>query len=110
MTTLGLPDNIRLISKYENITPALQEDLEELTKNNLLKYEDSYLKPFLQKSDAVVTVTCSFTKNKQDKYEGKYKFNLDGKEYLRNNDVPFKEPFDVVNHAFKHLKEFLANK
>ena len=109
-TTLELPENIRLISKYENITPALEADLETLTKNQLLKYQDSYLKPFLQKTDAIVTVTCTFTKNKQDKFEAKYKFNLDGKEYLWNNDVPFKEPFDVVNHAFKHLKEFLANK
>ena len=35
---------------------------------------------------------------------------MDGEEYTRNNNVPFKEPFDVVNHAFKHLKEYLANK
>lgn len=107
---MTLPENIKLISKYENITPALEADLETLTQNQLLKYQDSYLKPFLQKADAIVTVNCTFTKNKQDKFEGKYRFNLDGKEYNRNNDVPFKEPFDVVNHAFKHLKEFLANK
>jgi hypothetical protein len=105
-----LPENIRIITKYENITPALEADLEALTKNNLLKYQDSYLKPYLTKTDAIITVSCTFSKNKQDKYEAKYKFNLDGKEYLRNNDVPFKEPFDVVNHAFKHLKEYLANK
>ncbi len=107
---MTLPENIKLISKYENITPALEADLETLTQNQLLKYQDSYLKSFLQKADAVVTVTSTFTKNKQEKFEWKYHFNLDGKEYHRNNDVPFKEPFDVVNHAFKHLKEFLANK
>jgi len=105
-----LPENFKLITKYENITPVLEADLETLTKNNLLKYQDTYLKPFLKKPDAVILVSCTFSKNKQDKYEARYNFNLDGKDYHRNNDVPFKEPFDVVNHAFKHLKEFLANK
>lgn len=105
-----LPEKIKLISKYENITPALEADLETLTRNQLLKYQETYLKPFLTKNDAVVKLTSTFIKNKQEKFEGKYIFNLDGKEYQRNNDVPFKEPLDVVNHAFKHLKEYLANK
>jgi hypothetical protein len=110
MTLPVLPENIKLITKYDNITPALEADLETITRNQLLKYTDSYLKPYLQKTDAEIKVTCTFTKNKQEKYEGRYIFNLDGKEFPWNNDVPFKEPLDVVNHAFKHLKEFLANK
>lgn len=107
---MTLPENIKLITKYENITPALEADIETITQNHLLKFQDSYLKPYLQKTDAIVMVTCTFTKNKQDLYEGKYNFDLDGKSFHRDNDVPFKEPFDVVNHAFKHLKEYLANK
>ena len=49
-------------------------------------------------------------KNKQEKYTGTFDFVLDGTAYHRENDIPFKEPLDVVNHAFKHLKEFLAHK
>ena len=110
MTLPILPENIILITKYDNITTALEADLEEITRNQLLKYQETYLKPFLKKTDAVIKVTGTFSKNKQEKYEWKYHFKLDGEEYTRNNNVPFKEPFDVVNHAFKHLKEYLANK
>lgn len=110
MTQPILPENIILITKYDNITPHLEADLEELTRNQLLKFQDSYLKPYLTKTDAIVKVTATFKKNKQEKYEWTYLFKMDGEEYTRNNNVPFKEPFDVVNHAFKHLKEYLANK
>lgn len=110
MTLPLLPENIILITKYENITPALEVDLETLTRNQLIKFQESYLKPYLTKTDAVVKVTGTFQKNKQEKYEWKYLFKMDGEEYTRNNNVPFKEPFDVVSHAFKHLKEYLANK
>ena len=46
----------------------------------------------------------------QEKYEGTFKFELDGKEIIYHNDQPFKEPIDLINHAFKHLKETLAKK
>ncbi|MBP6257053.1 hypothetical protein KA405_05110 [Patescibacteria group bacterium] len=69
MTLPILPENIILITKYDNITPALEADLEEITRNQLLKYQDTYLKPFLKKTDAVIKVTCTFSKNKQEKYE-----------------------------------------
>ena len=69
MTLPILPENIILITKYDNITPALEADLEEITRNQLLKYQETYLKPFLKKTDAVIKVTGTFSKNKQEKYE-----------------------------------------
>jgi hypothetical protein len=69
MTLPILPENIILITKYDNITPALEADLEEIARNQLLKYQDTYLKPFLKKTDAVIKVTGTFSKNKQEKYE-----------------------------------------
>lgn len=110
MTLPELPTNIKLISKYENITPALEADLETLARNHLIKFSGSYLKSFLQKADAIVLANITFVKNKQEKYEAKCDFVLDGDKFHRENDVPFKEPLDVINHAFKHLKEYLANK
>ena len=71
---------------------------------------DSYLKPYFKKDDAKITLQLTFKKNKQEKFEGKFIFNLDGNEVIYSNDVPFSEPLDVVNHAFKRLKETLANK
>ena len=98
------------MTKYENITPALEQDIETVARNHLLKFQDSYLKPFLQKEDAIISVTYTFSKNKQERYEGKFNFIMDGKDFYRTNDIPFKEPIDLINHAFKHLKEHLANK
>ena len=72
--------------------------------------KDSYLKPFFSKEDAEMKLNIHLEKNKQDKYEGKFIFHLDGKEIIYSNDVPFKEPLDVVNHAFKRLKEGLSAK
>lgn len=106
-----LPTQINLIAKYTNITPGLEVQLETIARNHLLKFQDSYLKPYLLKPDAQVLVTINFTKNKQEKYEGRFQFVLDGKEFFyRNNDIPFKEPLDIINHAFQHLKEYLADK
>lgn len=108
--TLELPANIKLVAQYEDITSWLQDDLETIIKNHLLKYEDSYFKTYLKNPDAEILLYVSYTKNKQEKYEGKFKFVLDHEEFYRENNVPFKEPFDVVNHAFKHLKEYISSK
>lgn len=72
----------------------------------------SYLKPFLVKEDAVNSLNIHFEKNKKDLYEGRFEFLLDGEreKIIYTNDKPFVEPLDVVNHAFKRLKEQLAKK
>lgn len=110
MNTVELPESIIFNAQFDDITPVMEEDLEKIAKEHLIKFSDSYLKPFLTKPDATITVMMRMSKNKQEKYEGKFQFLLDGETFYRNNDVPFKEPYDVVNHAFKHLKEYLANK
>lgn len=108
MTLPVLPQNIRLISQYENITDVLEYDLELTARNHIIKFEESYFKKILKKDDAEISIHMHFAKNKQDKYEGKFKFIMDTEEFYWDNDVPFKEPLDVVNHAFKHLKEYLS--
>lgn len=105
-----LPASINLISQYSDLTSGLEHQIEVIARNHLLKFKESYLKPYLQKADAQIVVTIYFMKNKQEKYEGKFKFVLDHEEFYRTNDVPFKEPLDLVNHAFQHLKEYLADR
>ncbi|MDP2669584.1 MAG: hypothetical protein Q8O99_00815 [bacterium] len=105
-----LPASINFISQYTDITSGLEQQIETIARNHLLKFQTSYLKPYLHKPDAQVIVTMYFSKNKQERYEGKFKFVFDSEEFYRTNDIPFKEPLDLVNHAFQHLKEYLADK
>lgn len=100
--------NFRLKAEYVWLTDWLKEDLTNIAHQHIEKLQTSYLKKYLQ-SDAEVTFHLRVEKNKQEKYECGFTVMIDGNKYHWSNDVPFKEPFDVVNHAFKHLKEHLAN-
>ncbi len=100
---------ITLKTEFTNITPALQADLEKLAWEHLEKFRNSYFKSILKKTDAQIKVRFLLAKNKQDKYEGKFHADLDGNVFNWENDVPFKEPIDVLNHSFKHLKESLTD-
>lgn len=101
---------ITLISQFEgDITEGLQEKLTQIAQDHIDKFSDSYFKKLLQNNDAQGRVTMHITKNKQERYEWKFHFTLDSLNYHWDNDVPFKEPLDLVNHAFKHLKEHLAD-
>lgn len=92
-----------------DMTEWLQSDLLVLSHNKIEKLQDSYFKKVLSKEDAEILIHMTMTKNHDAKYEGKFHFVLDGEEYHYHNDVPFVEPLDVVSHAFKHLKEQLAD-
>lgn len=105
-----LPDNIKFHAQFDNMTDKLQADLEKLAREQLIKLSGSYLKPYVSKPNAVIKVSIRVIKNKIEKYEWKFHFTLDWEDFYWDNDVPFKEPLDVVSHAFKHLKEHLANK
>ncbi len=71
--------------------------------------KESYFKKILKKEDAEIHITVHYTKNANEKYEGKFHFNLDWDDFHYHNDKPFVEPYDVISHAFKHLKEHLAD-
>lgn len=68
------------------------------------------MRAFLAKESAEIKLVVSMEKTKQDKYEATFSFYLDSDTpFVYSTDVPFKEPFDVVNHAFLRLKEYLAD-
>jgi len=91
------------------MTEWLQYDLLEFAHSKITHLQESYFKKVLTKEDAEILIQFKMEKNHEGKYEGKFHFNLDGTEYHYHNDVPFVEPMDVVSHAFKHLKEQLAD-
>ena len=96
--------NFELRTEYVWITDWLKEDLEKISLDHVVKYQDSYLKRYVDTS-AEVHFHVRVEKNKQDKYICSFNVNVDGEKFHWDNDsVPFKEPYDVVNHAFKHFK------
>lgn len=102
-------ERIELISQFEGgITEGLQEKLKQIAQDHIEKFSESYFKKIFNKDDAQGRISMHITLNKQERYEGKFNFSLDSRSFYRQNDVPFKEPLDLVNHAFKHLKEHLA--
>lgn len=101
---------MHITKHFVNITEWLQESILSICNDHITHMSDSYLKPYLEKKDAEASLTIHFEKNKKELFEGKFIFILDGKEVIYHNDVPFSEPLDIVNHAFKRLKEHLANK
>ncbi len=108
MSDIILPDNFQLKTEYVWVTDNLKVDLDKIAHENMSRLLWNYFKKYVN-TDAEVHMHLRIEKNKQEKYECKTTIVYDGNQFYRSNDIPFKEPFDVVNHAFKHLKEHLAN-
>ncbi len=105
-----LRERIIVQHHFVNITQALEEQLLSRIWWHFENWSDTYLRTFLSKETAEIKLVVSMEKNKQDKYEATFSFYLDSdKPFVYTTDVPFKEPIDVVNHAFLHLKEHLAD-
>lgn len=103
--------NIKLNCKFDNVTEALEATLNKEIKKNLEWKMSSYFnKVFKNNKDGEILVQIVFTKNKKDKYEWSFRFNIDWEKYNYSNDVPFVKPVDLINNAFDHLKEYLSNK
>lgn len=95
--------------QFVNITEGLEKDLLNRVDNYLENWSDTYLRRFFTKQDAEIRVVVHMEKNKQEKYDATISFYLDSHTpILYHNEVPFKEPIDLINHAFLHLKEYLA--
>lgn len=109
MSDIILPGNFELRSEFVWLTDWLKEDLDKIALDHVVRLQDSYLKKFVD-TPAEVHFHMRVEKAKDDRFECKFHVKYDGQEFHRHNDTPFKEPFDVVNHGFKHFKEHLANK
>lgn len=96
--------------QFTDVPADKQELVKEIVQKNLDVKMDSYLKKiYTNKDEAEVRIEYKITENKQKKYEWSFNFTYDGKIFLYTNKVAFKYIEDIVNHAFKHFKEFLSN-
>ncbi len=96
--------------QFTDVPADKQELVKEIVQKNLDVKMDSYLKKiYTNKDEAEVRIEYKITENKQKKYEWSFNFTYDGKTFLYTNKVAFKYIEDIVNHAFKHFKEFLSN-
>lgn len=102
-------NNIKISYNLNWMTDWLEDDLKKLVQKNIDEHKDSYLNKILSKKDAEIMIDVRIQKNDQDKYIWSVEFMLDWKKSLYHTHVPFKFPYDVVNHAFKHLKEYISD-
>lgn len=94
--------------QFIDVSTDKQEIVKEIVQKNLDVKMDSYLKKIYNKDTAEVRIEYKITETKQKKYEGVFNFSFDGKTFLYTNKIAFKYIEDIVNHAFKHFKEFLS--
>ena len=104
---MSIYDKVNPHYTLTNLTPALIESIKSLVEYNFENKLDAYLNKVFQKDDAKVLVDISIEKNKKWEYNGSFNFFLDGQKfhYWRES---YKNPDDLVNHAFDHLKEYLS--
>ncbi len=95
--------------QFFNVDEDKQKIVKEIVAINLEGKMDSYFKKIYSKKDtAEIRLDYTIQEDKKGKYEGSFKFNFDGKNFLYTNKRAFKFIEDVVNHAFKRFKEFLS--
>ncbi|MFA5747630.1 MAG: hypothetical protein WC872_00785 [Candidatus Absconditabacterales bacterium] len=96
--------------KFSNIIENEQQEIKDIVEKNINGKLDSYLKKiYSKKENAEVRIEYNISQNKQKKYEASFLFHYDGKMFPYINKIGFKYIPDLVNHAFKHFKEFLSN-
>lgn len=106
--------NVHVSYHLEGLSPQLEESIKKYVNLNLYVNPDvdqPLLKPyfkkiFTNKPDAQVNVNIHIVKNKADRFEGNFSFVVDGEiiRYERSWNDSFKNPVDLVNHAFTHFK------
>ncbi|MEI7477328.1 MAG: hypothetical protein WCJ81_02075 [bacterium] len=106
--------NVHVSYHFDGILEPLQESIKKYVNLNLYAnpdVEQPLLKPyfkkiFTNKPEAQLDVSVHVSKNKIDRFEGTFIFTVDGNatRYSREGSGSFKNPTDLVNHAFAHFK------
>ena len=99
---------------FDDISEQLQESIKKYVNLNLYVNPDvdqPLLKPyfkkiFINKPEAEISTHVHVAKNKADRFEWMFTFVVDGQpvRYERVGSESFKNPVDLVNHAFNHFK------
>ena len=94
---------------FTDVAQEIQDTIKSIVQKNLEGKMDAYLKKITKnKQDAEIRIEYKFAQDKQKKYSCNFIFDFDGLHFMYESKVPFKFPEDLVNHAFKHAKEFLS--
>ena len=99
---------IHISYNFYNVAEDKQLVIKDIVAKNLEGKMDTYLKKVTVKPDAEIRIDYKIQQNKQGRYEAKFLFGCDGKQFVYNNKTAFKYVEDLVNHAFEHFKEFLS--
>lgn len=95
--------------QFVDVPTDKQEIVKDIVQKNLEGKMDSYFKKiYANKDTAEIRIDYKITETKQKKYTWSFNFNFDGHNFVYNNKISFKFVEDIVNHAFKHFKEFLS--
>lgn len=109
MSAIHYPINFQLRTEYVgDITDHLKADLDVIAQKHVQNMSTSYLKKYTEKVDAEVHFHVRIEKTWNGRFECKFHVVYDGVKFDRHTVNPFKEPYDAMNHGFKHLKEHLA--
>jgi hypothetical protein len=101
--------HVHVSYSFYNVPEDKQEVIKEIVQKNLDVKMDAYFKKILSnKPDAEIKIDYKVDQNKQKRYEAKFLFDFDGKIFSYASKIGFKYVEDLVNHAFKHAKEFLS--
>ena len=101
---------INVIYNMPNVTEALDKTIRDLVEYNLDNKMDSYFKKIFKKEDSKIEINVNIKKvEKQEKYESSFKFNIDWSIYMYTPRL-FRDPKDLVAHAFDHLKIEMSDK
>lgn len=111
MADMILPNNFEIRAEYVwDITDNLKKDFDTMSVKHVQNMSSSYLKKYIDKTDAEVHFHIRIEKLSDGRFECKFHVNYDGNTFDRHTASPFKEPYDALNHGFKHFKEHLAQK
>lgn len=69
---------------------------------------DSYLKKYEDSPEDTVRIEFLVKKNSDNSFHGKLRASIDGKLIIFDRE-DFRKLDDLINHAFQHLKEQLAD-
>ncbi len=100
--------HVKLVTQFNNLTSTLQQKLTTITENKINQFSNSYFRRILKKNGAEIRIQLQMEKNKHDRYIGHVHFFMDNHQFRYHTDTPFKEPYDVIHHAFKRLKESMS--
>jgi len=105
---------VQITYHFDGILDPLQESIKKYVGMNLYvnpEQDTPLLKPyfkkiFANKPDAHIIANIHITKTQAERFDGVFAFTVDGEpvRYERTGSESFKNPQDLVNHAFAHLK------